>query len=400
MIVYASEYLDVRGSGCGIAAGNELRALLSTGWPVVVITENRVSLFVRADDGSIREPEWILSHMRQARACRWRRLDSVIKSMVSEFLVTRKIRRLKPELLIVQGIQSHRRIEQYRSWEGVSRLITIHSSPDQFSKKYTEGYDGGELLDVCKSFQKYTGMVQVSSRLSDEWHQQPGLSTMRMPVIPNTIREDEVSLVAKEGKEALREHLGMPKNAFILTCVGTLQYRKGQDILLDSMEEMRKQVPGLELYLVGPWIMDCGGREMVHQIKNHSCVDKIHLTGWQTSHKALQYVRASDLFILPSREEAMPLSVLEAMCLGTPVVASCVNGIPDIVRDGQTGCLFSHDKPADMIKAVVKMQRCEQFALACAQSAKKLYWQSYSNEVYFKSWAELVNEYMYRRVGI
>ena len=67
------------------------------------------------------------------------------------------------------------------------------------------------------------------------------------------------------------------------------------------------------------------------------------------------YLRAMDLFVLPSLYEGMPLSILEAMGAGLPVVATAVDGTPEAVVDGETGILVPPADPAALAAAVVRL---------------------------------------------
>jgi glycosyltransferase involved in cell wall biosynthesis len=68
-----------------------------------------------------------------------------------------------------------------------------------------------------------------------------------------------------------------------------------------------------------------------------------------------RYLRAFDAFVLPSRWEALPVSALEAMSCGLPVVASPVGGVPDIVEDGRTGSLVVGDDPERLADALADL---------------------------------------------
>ena len=66
-------------------------------------------------------------------------------------------------------------------------------------------------------------------------------------------------------------------------------------------------------------------------------------------------LQAADLFVLPSHSEGTPLSILEAMAARCAVVATNVGGIPEIVEDGQTGCLVPARRPAELARAIARL---------------------------------------------
>ena len=78
--------------------------------------------------------------------------------------------------------------------------------------------------------------------------------------------------------------------------------------------------------------------------------DRFALTGWL--HEVGPFLRALDVFVLPSRFEGLSLALLEAMAIGTPVVATNVGGAGEAVVSGETGLLVPPDSPAAMAEAI------------------------------------------------
>jgi glycosyltransferase involved in cell wall biosynthesis len=389
MIVYAAENLDITGMGGGVAAGNELVAICAAGYPVTVITRTRMPWPATVGGVRVPEPEWIewgaVSVPQPPELSR-----AYLRAQWQLIQQTRRIRALAPKLLIVQGVRSHRHLEQYRSWEGVPRWMTIQGSPDQFSGVYHDGEN--RLPRACREMACYSGLVQVSKQLAQKWAQQEGLADIPMRVIPNTLNEDALQPVLATSKSDCRAQLGIPPGQLVIVCTASVQYRKGQDLLLDCLENLVTAEPSLHLYLVGPVIMGWGGREFMNRLDKHPVKAHVHMVGAQPPETAWHYTRAADLFVLPSREEAMPLSILEAMFLETPVVASDVDGIPDQVEDGKSGLLFSHAGQEMMGEQILRMMTDAAFRSRCAAVGQDRFKHHFERKHYLDKWAMLVEE--------
>ncbi len=94
--------------------------------------------------------------------------------------------------------------------------------------------------------------------------------------------------------------------------------------------------------------------------------DRVHLLGHRTDARML--LDAADVFVLPSRHEAMPLSAIEAMDAGLPVVATRVLGTAEVVVDDQTGTLVPAADSAALARAIAELlddpERAQRYAVA------------------------------------
>jgi glycosyltransferase involved in cell wall biosynthesis len=166
--------------------------------------------------------------------------------------------------------------------------------------------------------------------------------------------------------------------------VSTVQYRKGQDLLVESLPQLSRRVSGIRLELVGntinstEWVL--GSRDfkaaLMRRLEELQLGDRVRF--WGPRDDALDFIHAADVLLLPSRAEAMPLVVLEAMALGTPVVASGVDGVTELIEDGSTGLLFDPTRPADLVEAVDRIARDPDFARGLAKRGQERYWQEFN----------------------
>lgn len=155
----------------------------------------------------------------------------------------------------------------------------------------------------------------------------------------------------------LREEYGMEGSSPIVGVVGRLELEKGHPTLLEAWPHVLREVPGAYLLIVGE-----GSRlEALHQIAREQGIERhVIFTGRRDDIPAV--TAAFDVAVLPSYREAQGLTILEAMALSRPVVASNVGGIPEMVKDGVTGLLVPPRDPRALAAAIVRLLRDHQLA--------------------------------------
>jgi len=89
------------------------------------------------------------------------------------------------------------------------------------------------------------------------------------------------------------------------------------------------------------------------KIKKYS--ENVTLVGWIPHEKLPEYLNELKLLVLPSYTEGLPTIVLEAMACGTPVLATPVGGIPDVIKEGKTGFILENNSPECIAKNVIKI---------------------------------------------
>lgn len=132
-------------------------------------------------------------------------------------------------------------------------------------------------------------------------------------------------------------------------CLGRLNKGKGSYDLLEAVARLNPATP-IELYLGGDGELD----KVQQRARELGIADRVHVLGWvQSEAKARELAQAS-VFVLPSYNEGLPMSVLEAMAAGLPVVSTPVGGIPEAVQDGVEGFLV---RPGDVQALADRLQR-------------------------------------------
>ncbi|WP_028571397.1 glycosyltransferase family 4 protein [Desulfonatronum lacustre] len=292
----------------------------------------------------------------------------------------------KPDLVIVEGLRltAHHYLERLGFPDNCPKVFIHHSSPDHFTDKYRGEQ---ELPATLEALAKYDGFVCVSSNVIEEWKRFETLAAKPWVHIPNCAREEEAADLLKIDPGRLREKLGLPQDGFIGLCLASVQWRKGQDILLQQLREVTHKRPDALFIFVGPIFTEWGGQQIM-ELGNKFLQKHVRFLGVQLN--ALEYIHASDCLVLPSREEALPLTILEAMCLGKTSVASDVNGIPELIEDKVTGLLFSHDNPRQLAKHLLTLIDNPVQAQHLGKQALNRYHTLFSRKQHAMRWRESI----------
>ncbi|MBL8604384.1 MAG: glycosyltransferase [Myxococcales bacterium] len=177
-----------------------------------------------------------------------------------------------------------------------------------------------------------------------------GVTPGNIVVIANAV--DARDLQSSLDREAARAALGLSPEAYVGVVIGRLSHEKGQDVALDALAEARQQGAAVTLAFAG----DGPDREALEALaRARGLTDAVHFLGHQR--EVGRVYAAADLLVLPSRSEAMPNVLLEAMTLGVPVVSTRVGGVPEVARDGVDALIVPSEDPSALAAAIVATVR-------------------------------------------
>jgi glycosyltransferase involved in cell wall biosynthesis len=143
----------------------------------------------------------------------------------------------------------------------------------------------------------------------------------------------------------------LPPHIPVVTFVGLLSERKGVVDFVDSALNVLKRFPKAIFVLAGP---EGGkGREVISKINNSGMRDSFRILGNRSD--VPNILSASDMLVLPSLADPLPLAVLEAMAVGIPVVATRSGGCEEMIQDGVTGSLVPVNNPAMLSQAIIEL---------------------------------------------
>ncbi len=218
--------------------------------------------------------------------------------------------------------------------------VVLHMHGADFERFVAERGRFGRAL-VAAVFRAADGVVCLGARARDHARDVLGVAPDRLAIVPNG--------VALAAPRPVRDDRGDtdPRIAF----VGALGVRKGLDTLLDALADPALAAVPLAVTIIG-------NGDVAHwtaEAARRGVADRVHFTGWLPNAAARAAIAASDILVLPSREEALPVAILEAMAEGVAVIATPVGEVADAVVDGETGLLVPPGDAAALARAIASL---------------------------------------------
>jgi glycosyltransferase involved in cell wall biosynthesis len=224
----------------------------------------------------------------------------------------------------------------------------------------------------------------ITQGITEQLNQRPyaRLLRRRAGVIHNAIdlsRFDGINV----DKQAARQRLGWPADAFIVGSVGRLSEQKGYIDLIQAAALVHRQLPAARFCIVGGGEMHDA---LQQQIDTLALSDVVVLDGM---HSNMNDVYAGmDVYASSSLWEGLPTVLLEAMTAGVPIVATAVDGTTELIRHEQTGWLVPARSPEAMAEAILKMRAADAKLLAQWQQSARDTARQYSIDTAAGQWMQ------------
>jgi glycosyltransferase involved in cell wall biosynthesis len=227
-------------------------------------------------------------------------------------------------------------------WFGLPHVITVHGS-DVLALR-------GPLLNRIKRWTlQQADAITVNSSQTHEAVLGLGAPTHRVERLPMGISTHGAPNTSRI--TSIRERYGH-EDGPLLAFVGRLVEEKGVGDLIEAIAIIQQQIPSVRAMLVG------AGQEherFEQKVRTLGLEDKVAFVGWVDPVEVPDYLAAADMLIGPSWLEAQGLTFLEAMFVGTPVIATRTGGIVDIVKHEETGLLVQQRQPDQIAEAVWRL---------------------------------------------
>lgn len=151
---------------------------------------------------------------------------------------------------------------------------------------------------------------------------------------------------------SLRKDLGFPADAPILVVIGRLEPQKGHRILLDALPVIQREFPSVRLVCVGEGVLREELQARVHAL---GMDDAVRFVGQQSN--VPDWLALADVVVLPSFYEGLPLAAIEALAATRAMVATSVDGTPEVVIAEETGLLVPPGNPGRLAGAIGRLLR-------------------------------------------
>lgn len=143
-----------------------------------------------------------------------------------------------------------------------------------------------------------------------------------------------------------------PSTCTDVVFAGALAPVKGADVLVEAFAMFAQSVPSARLVIVGPPTNPSYASMLAARVADRGLAGRVVFTGELATAALAETMARARVVVVPSRSEGLSRVTIEAMLMGRPVIASRVGGLPELVRDGETGWLVSPGEAADLARAL------------------------------------------------
>ena len=256
------------------------------------------------------------------------------------------------------------------SWAKKPIINHIHGA--DFDEFYTNSSEKKK-----RQIKTVYGKCKILVALSEEWKQR----------LEKIVPKEKIIVIENYSilhEDALKERCSRESNHEVLF-LGELGRRKGCYDIPAVIEDVVKDIPDVKFILAG--VGSTQDETAIKQlIKEKGIEQNVEFPGWVRGNQKDKLLREADVFYLPSYNEGMPMSILDAMGYGLPIVSTNVGGIPKIVHDGENGYCFEPGNVMEMGKAIENL--LENKRIEASISSFEIVKRGYSLEQHIKKLEE------------
>jgi glycosyltransferase involved in cell wall biosynthesis len=279
---------------------------------------------------------------------------SPIRDLVATLKLARLIRRERPQILHTHTAKAGTVGRVAALLAGARRPpIVVHT----FHGHVLRGYFGPVRSFFFRLLERWlarstTALIAVSPQVRNDLVALGVAPAERFAVIRLGIELDERVAAEQDGRLESRRYLGIPRDRFAVGWIGRMTAVKRTDDVLVAFKQLREDGVDACLCMVGDGPDRAQLERRAHEL---GIVRDTLFLGYQED--VAPFYAAFDALVLPSSNEGTPVSAIEALAAGRPVVATRVGGVPDVVRDGEDGFLVESGDTSELADRLARLAR-------------------------------------------
>ena len=299
-----------------------------------------------------------------------------IEGIFFDYYRINKIKSLNIKFIVANSLSA----EYYA--KRISKILNVKSC--LIVRESTEFYT--DLKKAADRINYFDHVVFVSSNVMKKWFFiLPGLKK-KSTYMPNTIQESSISSIVSRDKNYFKKKLHFSDKEFNIVIVGKLMDRKNQHLIVSNLDRFIKLNKKVKFHFIGK-NTNSYGQKMKRLVSQSGNKKMVSFHGFKNN--ILEYIYAADCLLLTAIAEVSPRVIYESMALRTPVIASDIDGVPELIKDNKTGFLYENNCVNSLL---LKMDQlfCSSRINHIVEDAHRYYYDNFSNKIHEQNYSKLL----------